>query len=126
MKILLTQLGLGNDSFPRELERCCSIHIVAFTKGNKQPNDGNGKHDYDATNNEERKDCFISAHITMDSAAVILVAHASNDSMWETTDNNNIGLLVDKEIEYRVLILHTIIKNPEVRKLNTGKPEVEA
>ena len=33
----------------------------------------------------------------MDSAAAILATHASNDSMWETTDNNNIGLLVGKK-----------------------------
>ena len=33
----------------------------------------------------------------MNSAAAILVAHASNDYMWETIDDNNIGSLVGEE-----------------------------
>ena len=56
-----TQFCLGNDNFPQELEWCCSIHSTAFKKGTKQVNDG--KNDDDATNNEEGKDGFISAHI---------------------------------------------------------------
>ena len=33
----------------------------------------------------------------MNSAANILAVHASNESMWETTDDDNIGSLVSKE-----------------------------
>ena len=44
-----------------------------------------------------KKDGFIIAHISKDSAAAILAAHVSIDSMWETTDDDNIGLMVGKE-----------------------------
>ena len=71
------------------------IHSTAFKNITKQPN--NRENDDDATNNEGGKDSFISAHITMNSAAEILAAHASNDSMLETIDNDDNGLLVGKE-----------------------------
>ena len=32
----------------------------------------------------------------MDSDSAILAAHALNDIIWETTDDDNIGLLIDK------------------------------
>ena len=39
----------------------------------------------------------MGAHLPMDSAAVILAAHALDSTPWEITDNKNIGLLVGKE-----------------------------
>ena len=33
----------------------------------------------------------------MDSTATILATHASNDSMWDKTDTDNIGSLVNKD-----------------------------
>ena len=39
----------------------------------------------------------MGAHLPMDSAGVILAAHASDNTPWEIMDNNNIGLLVGEE-----------------------------
>ena len=96
LEMLLTQFGLGIDNFPRTLEQCCSIHTTTFKQGTKEPN--GGSNDDNATNNEDRtNNSLIGAHLTMDSAPLILAAHASNNTLWEITDNNNIGLLVGKE-----------------------------
>lgn len=95
LETLLTQFGFGNDDFPWELERCCSICSTAFKNGKKQPT--KGKNDDDVNNSEDGKDGFVSAHSTMNNAEEILAVHASNKRMWENIDNNNNGLLVGKE-----------------------------
>ena len=61
----MTQYCLGNDNFPRKLERCCSIHATVFvkpwTKRNKT-NDNNNNIDND---NKVDDDCnLLTAHIS--------------------------------------------------------------
>ena len=71
--------------------------ILSKTTKSNNINEGNTKQQDEDDDDEEKKDGFVTAHILMNSAANILAVHASNESMWETTDDDNIGSLVGEE-----------------------------
>lgn len=100
----------SQDKYTQDIELACNIYCTQYTKTEKSTNNnGNKGNDkdwdksYDNGNNyNEKKGELISAHISgdndksMDSATVILEAHASNSDMWEITVDDKISSLVDK------------------------------
>ena len=95
--------AFSKDKYPQNIELACNMYHIRYSKTDESDSNGNKGNDKgqdknnDDDDNDEKKDRLVSAHISMDSAAAILTAHASNDSMWETTDDDDIGSLVGEE-----------------------------
>ena len=90
----------------------CNIYPTKYSKTEKSTNNNSNKgndkdqnkSDDDGDDNDEKKDGLISAHITggnkewMDSAAAILVTHATNNDMWEMEGEKISSLVVDNKL----------------------------
>ena len=87
----------SQNKYPQNIKSACNIYCTQYSETDKSNNNrdevndkGQDNNNYD--NDDEKKDYLINAHTSMDSTAAILVAHVSNDSMWDTT-HDDIGSL---------------------------------
>ena len=86
------------EKYPRDIKAACNIYRTQYSKTTKSNNSNeyNTKQDKDE-DDDKKKDGFVTAHISMNSATNIVAVHALNESMWKMTDDDNIGSLVGEE-----------------------------
>ena len=89
----------AQEKYPRDIKAACNLYHTQYLKTTKSndKNEGSTNTKQDKDEDDDNKDGFVTAHISMDSAANILAVHALNECMWETTDDDDIGSLVGKE-----------------------------